>query len=94
MEVVKIEVECLKETYELGQSISKLLIDIKGSQSDGFQAAQDIPDVLLANLNSLMKGIQGVEKLDEEAKHSPEKFADAVYLGLKPGIFGLLKKSD
>lgn len=92
MEIVKVELECSKEAYELGQSISKLIESIKESQADGFQAAQDIPDVLVQNLNSLLQGIQGVEKIDDEAKADVEKFSNAIYCGLKPGVFGLIKK--
>lgn len=92
METVKVELEVSKEAYELGKGLSALMINIKKSLADGFQPGSDLPAIVTGSLSSLFSAVQGAEKIGSEASEDAEKFSDAIYCGLKPGIFALVKK--
>lgn len=92
METVKIELEVAKGTYELGQALAALMINSKAALKDGFQAGQDLPAVITESLNALILGVQGAMSVSAEAKEDVEKFADAIYVGMKPGVFALIKE--
>lgn len=51
--MVKREVELPKEINEIGQSLVNLVRSLKVANKDGFQAATDVPVVVLENLKSL-----------------------------------------
>ena len=92
MESVEMKMEVPKECYELGLAVKKLLIEVKKANADGFQAAQDIPQIILASLQDLMKGIEGVDKVGAEYKEAPVEAVMAVLAPVMDGVVVLLKK--
>jgi len=81
MTTVTKQVEVSKEASELSDSVVTLVASIKKHGEDGFQAGEDIPAIVLENLQSLMKGIEGVNKLGDEAKQNLAAFINAWTLG-------------
>lgn len=92
--LVEKKVEVPKEYQELLDSIVMLVKSVKEAGKDGFQAATDIPNVVLANLDSLAKGVSGANKVDDELKAHLDAFvmASAVAGAEVAGVF--LKKED
>jgi len=77
MSIIKKEVSVSKETSELADSLVSLVKSIREHVKDGFQAGQDVPAILMENLQSLMKGVEGVDQLDDEAKENLSAFVNA-----------------
>ena len=92
MDSVKMEMEVPKECYELGLMVKKLLIEVKKAKVDGFQAGQDIPQVVLASLQDIMKGLDGVNKVGDEFKEMPASSVMAIVAPVMDGVVEMLKK--
>lgn len=90
MDVVKVELEASKETYELCEGIGAVTKAVKEALADGWQPGTDMPAIITAAITNLVPAMQGVEKIPAEVKHTRE-FANAVYAGLTPVIFELAK---
>lgn len=84
MELVKAEVSVAKEAYELGLALGKLVLEAKKALADGAQVS-DIPALLAAIMSEdVVKGIQGIDLLGEEAKADKAAFVSAfVVAGVK-----------
>ena len=77
MSTIKKEVEVSKEADELAESIFKLVESSQKHTKDGFQAGQDLPAIIMENLQSLMKGIDGMDKMSAESKENIVAFINA-----------------
>lgn len=93
MEVVQLQVEVAKETYELGKGVDGVVASVQKALADGWQPGTDLPVIVVESLQALAPAVQGVEKMPEEAKEDAEKFVDAIYLGLKPIPFRFVKQT-
>lgn len=74
MSNVKVEIEVGKETKEVADALKALILDIK--------AKKDISLIAAENLSSLLKAVEGVDKLDDELKSSARN-ATIAYVGLQ-----------
>ena len=81
VEVVEKTVSVTKEASELSDSVVNLVISTKKALDDGFQAGTDIPLIITENLNSMMSGLQGMDKLGAEASQKKAEFIRAWMLG-------------
>jgi hypothetical protein len=90
-EKVIVQLEVSKETHELAVGLGKVVDAVKGALADGWQAGTDLPVVLTTVIADLIPAIQGVEKLKEEVV-DVEQFAGALYAGIAPSVFKLIKK--
>lgn len=90
-EILKVEVEVTKEAYELGQCLVNLVKAVKAAGADGWQVGTDVPAVVMAAMAALPAGVNGIQKLSEEA-HEGAAFVAAFGLAAKDlaGVF--LKK--
>ena len=77
MAIMQVPVPVSKEAYELSQALMELVLQIKVLLKDG-AGADDIP-ALLATLMSdnVVKGVQGLDQLDDELKENQEAFINA-----------------
>ena len=80
-ERVTVTAEVSKEAHELVQSVVKLLRTIKQVTADGFHWGQDVPLILMQNLQSLTEGVNGADKLAGELREDPGCFIRAWGLG-------------
>jgi hypothetical protein len=89
METIKVELEVAKESYELASGLTKFIADVKAALADGWQPGTDLPLILSASISDLAPAVAGAEKVGGEVTTDPEKFADAMYCGLKglPWLF-------
>ena len=94
MSTVTKQVEVSKEASELADSLVKLVKSCREHVKDGFQAGADVPAVLMENLQSLMKGIDGVDQLDDEAKENLTAFINAWSLAGSEMAGVFLKKDE
>lgn len=92
-EVVKREVECAKETLELGEGLAKFVSSLQGALADGWQSGQDLPVLLSAALTDLVPAVQGVEKIKDEVK-DPQSFSNGIYVGVSSIPFLFIKKPE
>lgn len=92
VEKVKMEVMATKEAFEVGNCIKAICKNFKTASADGFQASQDIPAVLLGSITDLMKALEGVQKMGEEAKEDVGAFVKAILIPVSEGVELLLKK--
>ena len=76
-DLVKKEVEVTKEANEIAEALVSLVASSKDAVADGFQAGQDIPTIIAANLTNLMTGFDGMDKLTTEAKEKKIAFIRA-----------------
>lgn len=90
METVKIELEAAKETYELGKGLGNILDAVKHALEDGWQPGSDLPEIFAALVAELGTAVQGFEQIKDEVK-DPQLFGNAVYSGLSPAIYNLVK---
>lgn len=70
-------VKVTKEADELAESLVGLVKSGKQALADGFQAGQDVPKVLSDNLMQMMTGLEGMDKLDDEAEQQLAAFIRA-----------------
>ena len=84
MEKVEVKVELPKETYELCKALGAVAAATKQALADGFQIGTDMPAIITSAVMELVPAIQGVDKLDDEAKADPVGVAQAVIEGLRP----------
>ena len=75
--IIKKEVEVSKEADELAESIFKLVESSQKHTEDGFQAGKDLPAIIMENLQSLMTGIDGMDKMSAESKENIVAFINA-----------------
>ena len=87
--LVDVTVKVSKETYELALGVAELTKAVKLALKDGFQPGQDLPPILLTAVNQFA-AIEGVDKIDDEAKENPEAFAKAIAIGLSE-VYGAVK---
>ena len=94
MSIVKKEVSVSKEANELAEALVDLVKSVRTHVADGFDPAADIPAILMENLKGLMQGVDGVDKLDDEAKANMSAFLNSWTLagGQLAGMF--LSKKD
>lgn len=92
MELKKVEVEVTREAHELGEAIAKIVLATKQALADGFQPGMDLPAVVMVAFNELPKAIDGLDKLDDEAKGSIKAFSLALALPVMDAVESLLKK--
>lgn len=93
MSVLKVEQEVLKESYELGEGLAKLVLAVKKALEDGFQPGQDLPVFVTAALTELPKMVDGLDKMGDEAK-DPVLMAKSLSLPLFDMVQGLLAKKE
>lgn len=92
MESKKVEVEVCKEIHEIAEALAKIAVATKAALKDGFQAGQDLPVIVTEAFVQLPKAIEGLDKLDDEAKAQPGKFAMGLVLPLAAAVEEILKK--
>ena len=93
VELKKVEVEVTKEAHELGEALAKLVLVSKQAMADGFQPGMDIPAVVMAAFAELPKAIEGLDKMDDEAKAQVKAFSLALALPILEAVEVLLKKA-
>jgi len=77
METVKVELECSKETYELGKGLADFIGAVKTALADGWQLGTDIPVVISAALSTLVPAVDGVTKVKDELASDKKAFVNA-----------------
>lgn len=77
MEKVKVELECSKETYELGKGLADFIGAVKAALADGWQLGTDIPVVISAALSTLVPAVDGVTKVKDELLEDKKAFINA-----------------
>lgn len=87
---MKVELEVSKETMELCQGLAKVVQNVKQALADGWSPGQDLPVILTTVIADLVPALQGVEQIPAELQDK-QHFANAIYAGLSPVVFGLLK---
>lgn len=92
MEMQKVEIEVTKEAHELGMAVANLVKAVKASLDDGFQVGTDIPAIVMVAFQELPKAIEGLDKLDDEAKAALKPFIMALVLPITDAVESLLKK--
>lgn len=92
MEMQKVEVSVSKEAHELGMAVAALVVAVKKALADGFQPGMDIPAIVMTAFNELPKAIEGLDKLDDEAKSALKPFVLAFVLPVMDSIEEILKK--
>ena len=75
--IITKQVDVSKEADELAESIFKLVESSQKHTEDGFQAGQDLPAIIMENLQSLMTGIDGMDKMSAESKENIVAFINA-----------------
>lgn len=70
MSVLKVEQEVSKEAYELAVAVVGLVKSIKDHASDGLTAT-DVAQAVTENIQKLMEGVSGVEKISAEYVENP-----------------------
>lgn len=93
MEIVKREIECAKETVELGEGLSQFVIAMKTALADGWQFGEDLPVTVSAAMQHLVPAIQGAENIGAESKDL-DKFVNGVYVGISPMAFAFLDQDE
>jgi hypothetical protein len=86
-------VEVSKESSELADAMVALVKSVKEATADGFDAAQDLPAIILGNLQGLSSAIEGVDKIDDEFKADPQAFLNA-WLLASSELAGVFLKKD
>lgn len=77
MAIIQVSVPVSKEAYELAHALHKLVVEIKTQLKDGM-SADDIPALLTALMSDeVIKGVQGLDQLDDELKENQEAFINA-----------------
>lgn len=84
MEKVKVEIELPKEAYELAKGLGLFAAAVKKAMADGWQVGSDIPVIISSAVTDLVPALNGIDKLDDEAKADPIGLGQAVIEGLKP----------
>ena len=87
-------VEVSKESDELGQGLVSLVQSVKKALDDGFQAGEDIPAIILENIQSLSKSIEGADKIGDEYKEDPQAFLNAWLLAGSQIAGSFIKKDE
>jgi hypothetical protein len=77
MEKVKVELECSKETYELGKGLADFIGAVKTALADGWQLGTDVPVVISAALATLVPAVDGVMKVKDELAEDKKAFVNA-----------------
>lgn len=77
MEKVKVELECSKETYELGKGLADFVSAVKVALADGWQLGSDIPVVISSALSTLVPAVDGVTKVKAELEEDKKAFINA-----------------
>jgi len=80
MAKIQKNIEVSKETNELGNLLTKLVIEGRKALSDGWKTGEDLPAVLLAIMPDLLSALDGVDKMDDELKEDPAAFIMALVL--------------
>jgi hypothetical protein len=63
------------------EGLAEILKQARAAGADGFQAATDIPAVLMGSFNKLSAAVAGLDQVDDEAKGSSPEFAQSVATG-------------
>lgn len=92
MELVKQEVQCEKESLDLGKAIESLMVNLAIAKADGFQAGQDVPAVLLGSLSQLLAAVDGAQKIGEASKENLAVVLAGVLVPTLRGLEKLLAK--
>lgn len=82
MEMVKVEIELGKEAHELAKMVAGIASAVIIAGKDGFQVVDVVPIVQAAFAHLSGEGMKGLEKLPEEIKADPAKFALALMVEL------------
>lgn len=90
--LVDITTKGTKEAYELGLGFKSVMVNTKLALADGWQAGQDVPAVLGSSLNDLLKGIVGIDQLDDEAKAHVVKVILSILVPVAEGVEVLTAK--
>lgn len=93
MELVKVQVEVPKATYELEEAARKCLVTIFKALADGWQPMQDIPVLVRAVLSDLVPVVGNVKAVEAELKAHPAAMARLAGLSVGDLVGGLLEKA-
>ena len=88
----ELKIEVTKEAYELGLALLEIVKAARIALKDGFQAGQDVPTIVMQSLPHLLKGVEGVDKLPEEAKMELKEFINAWMFAGSEIAFEFMKK--
>ncbi len=77
VEFRELTVKVTKETSEVWDALAEVVKQAKAAGANGFQAAVDIPQVLLGSLQKLSKGMAGLGEVPEEVKMALPEFIQA-----------------
>lgn len=94
METVSVSLFVAKETYEAAKAAGAIVSKTIEVSKDGFQPGQDLPAILTTAVTEGLVGLQGADKIDNEARENPVAFASALMVGLIPVVGAFLKKND
>lgn len=90
VEIVVREVQCAKETLEVGEGLAGMLKDVRQALADGWQPGQDIPVILSSAMARLGTAVDGALKVNDERKASPQAFVNAVMLPVADAVGSFL----
>lgn len=94
VEKIMMQVEGTKEGNEIGMYMLKLARAIKNASADGWQAGQDIPEIVINTLQPLMAAIEGYDKISDEAKLETAAFVKGITVPLMGIPFLFIKKEE
>lgn len=94
MELVKIETEGTKEVHEIGLAFKKVMMSYKQAVTDGWQAGQDIPAILMASYQDLAKAFENAEQSGAEFDKAPIKAAMGALIPFAEGLEVLMEKKE
>lgn len=90
--IVEFKEEVAKESWELAQALSKLVLAIKSHLSDGLHP-DDIPDLLKVLMSQeVVAGVQGLDKISEEIKEDSSLVVKAFTIAGAQIMAELMKK--
>lgn len=91
MERVKVELEAMKESYELGKAVEQILGAIGEALKDGkWDWASDMPAVITGALISLPKAIEGADLVDDEFGEDAMGVVNGMAIPVMAGVAKLL----
>ena len=69
-----------KETYELGEGISKFIAVCVKATKDGWQYGDDLPSIISSAVSDLLPSLDGVQSIASEFSNDQEAFYATVSL--------------
>lgn len=73
-------IEVSKETYELGEGLTKFIDSCFEALEDGWQYGDDLPDIISSAVSNLLPALDGASLISDERKKNPRAFYTTISL--------------